>query len=76
MRLESLNPDDLIWSGIDPPHVDEWSETKRLDFERKKMIKLNDYYQKQREAMGDNPDAFPRVFLREWGKGELQIFEE
>ena len=26
--------------------------------------------------MGDNPDSYPRVFLREWGKGEISIFEE
>lgn len=26
--------------------------------------------------MGDNPDGYPRVFLREWGKGERELFEE
>ena len=41
---KSLNPDDMIWTGTDPPHVDDWSETKRMDFERKKMMKLNNYF--------------------------------
>ena len=66
----------MIWGGVDLAELDEMSQNKRLDFERKKMMKLYEFYLAQKEIMGDNPDGYPRVFLREYAIGERMLFEE
>ena len=36
----SLNLGDFVYTGKDPTDLEKWSHAKRLDFERKKLMKL------------------------------------
>jgi hypothetical protein len=73
---KDLNTDNFVWPGNDPPHLEEWVGNKRLDFERKKMIKLYQFFKLEKERMGENPDGYPRVYLRDWAPAEIQLFDE
>jgi len=42
--LKSLSLDDFKWTGLDPPELSEWSLNKRLNFERKKLMKLLEFF--------------------------------
>ena len=66
---ETLAIQDFNWSGRDPLSLDQWEGNKRLDFERKKMIMLLNFFVKERERLTDEPHAIN--FLRDYGQGEL-----
>ena len=62
----TINPKDIFEKPLDYNH---WSKKKQLEFERKKLIKLQDYFKHERNEMA----MYPKMdrFLKNYSEGEL-----
>lgn len=70
---QNLDVNGLTWAGIDPPKLGKWKGIKKLDFERKKLHKLLEFY---RQALLNHlNEPTRRSFLQGHGKGELKMLE-
>ena len=71
---KSLSLQDFVYSGIDPPDMNEWQPNRKLNFERKKLEKLKEFFDRQRALLRKNHGA--SIFLRNYSEGELEMFED
>ena len=65
----SIRPEDMFKLPLDYNH---WSKKKQLEFERKKLIKLQDYFKQERTEL----IMYPKMdrFMKAYSEGELTIF--
>lgn len=72
--LKSLSLEDFKYTGVDPAELPDWSVNKRLNFERKKIMKLQEFYEAQRAFTKRWPKK--KHFLQDFSEGELEQYNE
>ena len=63
------------YTGKDPEDLYEWSHSKRLDFERKKLMKVQEFFHHMKGLLAEDP-ANGDNFLSKYSEGEIFIYSD
>lgn len=72
--LKNLEAVDFQYNGTDPTDLPEWSQNKKNHFERKKVIKLQKFFNDQVAYQNKWPKK--KTWIKDYTPGEIKMFEE
>ena len=59
---------------VKPADYDEWNEKKQLEFDRKRLAKLQEFLEEELDTIKRNKTK--PSFLRQYSQGEINIFTD
>ena len=72
--MEAKSPRSLLRDfDKTPADYHYWSKKKQLEFQRRKMVKLKDYWHQEKELVKTTKK---KSFLNNYSKGEMNLFED